>query len=61
MIQLTKEQAEKYNGFEFQKDCFVNVIYDIDENPFISKIEAENIDELKDIEESIFIKKEEVL
>ena len=58
MIQLTTQKAEKYNGFEYQKDCFVNVVYDKDDNPFISEVEAQSIEELKDLKPSAYVPKE---
>ena len=41
MIKLTMQQAQELTGVEYAPNSFFNVVYDINDEPFISKEEQE--------------------
>lgn len=50
------QQAQELTGVEYAPNSFFNVVYDINDEPFISKEEQEqcNIEWLKQLKESEF-------
>lgn len=60
MIKLTIEQAKELHGKEYASGCFFNVVYDINDEPFISEEEQRDsdIEWLKELTPSEFAPKQ---